>query len=127
VTAPGATPSAEAYGPQPPTMEDVWQARDALVLANEAGCDDAKYERLLLDKLQTEVALREAEDRAILQAAAEHSEPEPETELGHEYDGPELHPGTPEYKAEYAEYQAWAGQNGPKLEAEPEPELEAEP
>jgi hypothetical protein len=50
------------------------------------------------------------------QAAAEHLELEPETELGHEYDGPELHPGTPEYEAEYAEYQAWA--------AEPEPEAE---
>lgn len=44
-------------------------------------------------------------------------EPDPEAGLGHEYDGPELHPGTPEYEAEYAEYQAWAGE--PELEAEP--------
>ena len=50
-----------------------------------------------------------------------------EAELGHEYDGPELHPGTPEYEAEYAEYQSWAGQAGPEPEAEPGPELEAEP
>jgi hypothetical protein len=77
------------------------------------------------------------------QAAAETSEPEPEAELGHDYDGPELHPGTPEYEAGYAEYQSWAGQAGPEnkpvpntltpqAEAEPdasdpEPELEAEP
>jgi hypothetical protein len=65
---------------------------------------------------------------------------EAEAELGHEYDGPELHPGTPEYEAEYAEYQAWAGQAGPESApvpytptseaeaaldtAEPEPEAE---
>jgi hypothetical protein len=36
-----------------------------------------------------------------------------------EYDGPELHPGTPEYEAEYAEYQAWAGQSGPENEPVP--------
>ena len=41
---------------------------------------------------------------------------EPEAGLGHDYDGPELRSGTPEYEAEYAEYLAWAGQ------AEPEPE-----
>ena len=45
--------------------------------------------------------------------------PSPEAGLGHEYHGPELHPGTPEYEAEYAEYQAWV--------SEPEPELEAGP
>jgi len=33
---------------------------------------------------------------------------------------PELHPGTPEYEAEYAEYRAWAGLDDP----EPEPEAE---
>ena len=59
------------------------------------------------------------------EAAAETDEPEPdadaEADLGHDYDGPELHPGTPEYEAEYAEYQAWAGQTEP----ETKPELEA--
>ena len=58
-------------------------------------------------------------------AAAETGEREPDAEagadLGRDYDGPELHPGTPEYEAEYAEYQAWAGQTEP----ETEPELEA--
>jgi hypothetical protein len=39
-------------------------------------------------------------------------------DLGHYYDGPELHPGTPEYEAGYAEYLAWAGQPEPELEAE---------
>jgi hypothetical protein len=52
-----------------------------------------------------------------------------EAELGHHHDGPELHPGTEEYEAEYAEYQSWAGQARPEAEAEaePGPELEAEP
>jgi hypothetical protein len=66
---------------------------------------------------------------------------EPEADLGHDYDGPELHPGTPEYEAEYAEYLAWSGQAGPEAEPVPytltpqaeaaldasEPEVEAEP
>jgi hypothetical protein len=43
-------------------------------------------------------------------------EPDPEAGLGHDYDGPELQSGTPEYEALYAEYQAWAAQ------PEPEPE-----
>ena len=41
---------------------------------------------------------------------------EAEADLGHDYDGPELHPGTPEYEAEYAEYLAWSGQAGPEAE-----------
>jgi len=41
------------------------------------------------------------------------------TEAGLEYDGPGLHPGTPEYEAEYGEYQAWAGQAGPENEPVP--------
>jgi hypothetical protein len=46
--------------------------------------------------------------------------PEPQTgaDLGHDYDGPELHPGTPEYAAGYAEYLA-------SLE-EPEADYDAE-
>jgi hypothetical protein len=81
------------------------------------------------------------------EAAAETAEPEPDAEPGHEYDGPELHPGTPEYAAEYREYEVWAGRPGPENEPVPhmltpqadgaleaadpepeaEPELEAEP
>jgi hypothetical protein len=45
-------------------------------------------------------------------------EADPEAGLGHDYDGPELRSGTPEYEALYAEYQAWADQ--PEPEAEPE-------
>jgi hypothetical protein len=58
-----------------------------------------------------------------------------------EYDGPELHPGTPEYDAEHGEYRAWAGLAGPENKPVPytltpqaeaaldavEPEPEAEP
>ena len=43
---------------------------------------------------------------------------EAEAGLGHDYDGPELRSGTPEYEALYAEYQAWAVQRGPEPEAE---------
>jgi hypothetical protein len=59
-------------------------------------------------------------------------ETDPEADLGHEYDGPELQPGTPEYEAEHAAYQAWAGDLGwpftdAEVEAGPEAEPEAEP
>ncbi len=69
-------------------------------------------------------------------------EAEPEADPGRDYDGPELHSGTPEYQAGYDEYQAWAGHAGPEnepvpftltdqaaaaLDAAPEPEPEAEP
>ena len=43
---------------------------------------------------------------------------EAEAGLGHDYDGPELRSGTPEYEALYAEYQAWAVHRGPEPEAE---------
>ena len=55
-------------------------------------------------------------------AAEPEPEPQPEPEasdLGHDYDGPELRSGTPEYEALYAEYQAWAAQPEPEPEAEP--------
>jgi hypothetical protein len=44
-------------------------------------------------------------------------EADPEAGLGHDYDGPELRSGTPEYEALYAEYQAWVAV-GPEPEAE---------
>jgi hypothetical protein len=44
---------------------------------------------------------------------------DPEAGLGHDYDGPELRSGTPEYEALYAEYQAWVAQPEPEPEAEP--------
>ena len=49
---------------------------------------------------------------------AEIRRDDPEAGLGHDYDGPELRSGTPEYEALYAEYQAWAAQPGPEPEAE---------
>jgi len=55
-------------------------------------------------------------------------EADPEAGLGHDYDGPELRSGTPEYEALYAEYQAWAAR--PELEPEAvnaEPEIVAAP
>jgi hypothetical protein len=47
------------------------------------------------------------------------AERDPEAGLGHDYDGPELRSGTPEYEALYAEYQAWAAQPEPEAEAGP--------
>ena len=47
-------------------------------------------------------------------------DPDSEAELGHEYDGPELHTGTPEYEAELAEYRAWAGRAEPEPGARPD-------
>lgn len=35
-------------------------------------------------------------------------------DLGHDYDGPELHPGTPEYEAGYREYLAAEADAGPR-------------
>ena len=49
-------------------------------------------------------------------------DPDPEAELGREYDGPELHTGTPEYEAELAEYRAWLAEYQARAgQAEPEP------
>jgi hypothetical protein len=79
-TTPAAAPAAEAYGPHPPTAEERLQARNAPDLAIEAGCDVDEAERLTLAYLQTDAAFREADDRAVLQAAAEHPEPELEAE-----------------------------------------------
>jgi hypothetical protein len=61
----------------------------------------------------------EPESDAYTQTYAPETEieAEPEADLGHDYDGPELRSGTPEYDALYAEYRAWAV---------PEPEPEAE-
>jgi hypothetical protein len=54
-------------------------------------------------------------------------DPDPEAELGHEYDGPELHTGTPEYEAELAEYQGWAGRAEPESEARPDAAADSRP
>jgi hypothetical protein len=53
-----------AYGPQLPSVHDVRDAQVAADDANLAGCSDAVYERLVLQKLQTAVAYREAACRA---------------------------------------------------------------
>ena len=76
----------------------------------------------------------------LLDAALAREAAVAEADLGHDYDGPELHPGTPEYAAGYAGYlaaEAAAGrletcpvrytltpQAEALLDAEPEPEAE---
>ena len=80
--------------------------------------------------------LERGDGRVIAVGDTGQLEADPEADLGHEYDGPELQPGTPEYEAEYAAYQAWAGGLGwpfadadiadAEAEAGPEAEPEAE-
>jgi len=58
---------------------------------------------------------------------------EAEADLGHDYEGREAQPGTPEHDKTLAEYLEWTGHRGRQVvtaefEAEAyEPELEAEP
>ena len=114
-------------GPQLPAMQDVRLARAMQSEADLAGCSDAVYDRLTLECQQTELAYLHGRDRDLIRdLEAESGDPEvaraeirrddPEAGLGHDYDGPELRSGTPEYEALYAEYRAWAAQP----EAEPE-------
>ncbi|MGH3254822.1 MAG: hypothetical protein ACRDOU_05330 [Streptosporangiaceae bacterium] len=70
-----------AYGPQFPDMEDVWRAQDAPAEADRAGCSAAEYDRLVLERQQTEAAYLEGYDRELLRAReAIPDEPEPEAE-----------------------------------------------
>lgn len=78
-TNPRAEASAEACGPDWPTMEDVWRAQDAPLEADRAGCNRAEYDRLVLERQQTELAYLEGYDRDLLRAReAIPDEPEPE-------------------------------------------------
>lgn len=68
-----------AYGPQPPDRADLYTAQDAPL---EADLSDAEYDRLLTERIQTEIAYKEACDRDLSRALeAEAAEPEPEAEL----------------------------------------------
>jgi len=73
--------TAAADGPQFPDMEDVWRAQDATAEADRAGCTAAEYDRLVLERRQTEAAYLERYDRDLLRAReAIPDEPEPEAE-----------------------------------------------
>ena len=69
-----------AYGPQFPTMEDVWRAQDAPLEADHAGCSNAEYDRLVLERRQTEAAYLKGYDRDLTRVRGE-MEPEPEAGL----------------------------------------------
>jgi hypothetical protein len=69
-----------ACGPQFPTMEDVWRAQDAPLEADRAGCSNAEYDRLVLERRQTEAAYLEGYDRDLIRVRDE-MEPEPEPGL----------------------------------------------
>jgi hypothetical protein len=70
-----------ACGPQFPSMEDMWHARDAVTDADRAGYSGAGYDRLMLERQQTEAAYFEGYDRELLRAR-EAIPDEPEAEAG---------------------------------------------
>jgi len=73
-----ASGQAETYGPQLPSKAELWAAQDAPLEADRAGCSDAEYQRLLLERQQTEIAYREGYDRDLLRDLEAETEPEAE-------------------------------------------------
>jgi hypothetical protein len=70
--------SVPAFGPQPPDRADLYAAQDA---PPQADLSDAEYGRLLTERIQTEIAYKEARDRGLARALdAGAAEPEPEAE-----------------------------------------------
>ena len=63
------------YGPRFPDMHELWAAQDAPLQAHQAGCSDADYDRLVLERQQTEAAYLHGYDRDLMR------EIEPEAEL----------------------------------------------
>jgi hypothetical protein len=70
-----------ACGPQFPDMEDVWRTQDAVADADRAGYSGAGYDRLVLERQQTEAAYLKGYDRELLRAR-EAIPDEPEAEAG---------------------------------------------
>jgi hypothetical protein len=67
-----------AYGPQPPDRADLYAAQDAPL---EPGLGDAEFDRLLAERIQTEIAYKNAFDRDLVRALeADADEPEFEAE-----------------------------------------------
>jgi hypothetical protein len=52
-------------GPQLPSLQDLYLAQDAPCEANLAGCSDAVYDRLVLERQQTELAFLAGYDRSL--------------------------------------------------------------
>jgi hypothetical protein len=98
------------YGPQLPSQADLWRAQDAPCIANEAGCTDAVYDRLVLERQQTEAAyLARIDAELARELEAESPEPEPLPDPDPEVGG-------------------WLGWSDPAMLApDLEPEPEAEP
>jgi hypothetical protein len=63
------------YGPQFPDMRELWAAQDAPLQAHQAGCSDLDYDRLVLERQQTEAAYLDGYDRDLMRQI------EPEAEL----------------------------------------------
>lgn len=52
-------------GPHLPTKAEVWAAQDRPMLADADGCTDQEYDRLILERQQTEAAYLAGVDREI--------------------------------------------------------------
>ena len=67
-----------AYGPQPPSLADLYAAQDAPL---QAGLGDVEYDRRVAERIQTEAAYLDAYDRDLVRALeAEAADPELEAE-----------------------------------------------
>jgi hypothetical protein len=55
----------EPYGPQPPDLHDLYLAQDAPLEADRAGCSEAEYQQLVLERQQTELAYLAGYDRCL--------------------------------------------------------------
>jgi hypothetical protein len=71
-------PTTEVYGPQFPSLDDLHRAQDAPLEADRAGSGEAEYQRLVLERQQTELAYLAGYDRALVPTA--DLDPEPEAE-----------------------------------------------
>ena len=81
--APDLEPGADEqiYGPRFPDERDLYAAQDAPLEADRAGCSEAEYQRLVLERQQTELAYLAGYDRDLARAL-EAEEPEAEPEAG---------------------------------------------
>lgn len=68
-------------GPQLPSLHDLYLAQDAPCEANTAGCSDAVYDQLILERQQTEAAYLDGYDRDLSACLGITDDPTPEAEL----------------------------------------------
>jgi hypothetical protein len=71
------------YGPQFPDEHDLYRAQDRPLEADQAGCGEAEYQRLVLERQQTELAYLTGYDRQVCGFSQElHTQPGAECDRG---------------------------------------------